>query len=375
MSAQELQNIASGADIYLKPTSFIDSPQQHDGACARLAGGMLWFSAIELSVHLLDQVKRFIIPVHDWESYVQALPEEYTARAKLLYARITSARTPLQMGERIIRLDQPQIMGILNVTPDSFSDGGKHDVNTQAAAEAAFAMTSAGASIIDIGGESTRPGAPLVWEGDEIKRVEHVIQKVASSGTAVSIDTRKAAVMANAVAGGARMINDISALLYDQRATEVAQQSAVPVVLMHAPSQSSDPHKGGDYNDVVSQVFDWLETRVDAVDAAGISRDKILIDPGLGFGKSLADNMALINNIAMFHAIGCPIVFGASRKRLIGALSNEAPVDDRLGGSVYLAMKAVEQGVQILRVHDVPETVQAVRVWRGLRDSALTMKA
>jgi dihydropteroate synthase len=141
---------------------------------------------------------------------------------------------------------------------------------------------------------------------------------------------------------------------------------------MHAPSQSSDPHKNDGYHDVLFDVYDWLEERVDALVAAGIARQRLLIDPGLGFGKSLSDNLVLVNNLSLFHGIGCPILFGASRKRMIGALSNEAPADARLGGSIFLAMKAVEQGAHIVRVHDVPETVQAIHVWRGLRDSALT---
>jgi dihydropteroate synthase len=215
----------------------------------------------------------------------------------------------------------------------------------------------------------------VVWEGDEIARVQPLIQRLAASGTAISIDTRKAAVMEAAVGVGATMINDISALLYDDRALEVAKALNVPVVLMHAPSQSSDPHKGGDYDDVVLDVFDWLEQRVDAVEAAGISRDNILLDPGIGFGKSLADNLAIINNLSIYHGLGCPILFGASRKRMIGALSHEAPVEQRLGGSIFLAMKAVEQGAHIVRVHDAAETVQAVQVWRGLRDAALTARA
>jgi len=141
---------------------------------------------------------------------------------------------------------------------------------------------------------------------------------------------------------------------------------------MHAPSQSSDPHKDGIYNDVVYDVFDWLEQRISEVEAAGLSRDKILVDPGIGFGKSLAENLAIINNLTVYHGLGCAILFGASRKRLIGALSNEADAGSRLGGSIFVAMKAVEQGAHIVRVHDVAETVQAIQVWRGLRDAALT---
>jgi dihydropteroate synthase len=356
--------------IYLRPTGFVESPQRHDGATARLAGTMLWFSQVEF---IEKGAGRRLIDVRAWDAFVATLSGDKKARATQLYARMTAPRAALQMGQRTIRLDQPQVMGIINMTPDSFSDGGKN-ADVDAAADAAFAMTSAGAAMIDIGGESTRPGAPVVWEGDEIARVEPLIKRLAASGTAISVDTRKAAVMEAAVAAGAAMINDVSALLYDDRGLEVAKALHVPVVLMHAPSQGSDPHKGGNYDDVVLDVFDWLEARVDAVEAAGISRDKILVDPGIGFGKSLAENLAIINNLSVYHGLGCPILFGASRKRMIGALSNEATVEQRLGGSIFLAMKAVEQGAQIVRVHDAAETVQAVQVWRGLRDAALTAR-
>ena len=359
--------------IYLRPTGFVDSPQRHDGASARLASTMLWFSQIEVIDRTAQVAERHLIDFSQWEAFVSGLSPDKQARCTQLYDRITSARAPLQLGERTIRLDQPQVMGIINMTPDSFSDGGKNS-DIEAAVDAAFAMTSAGAAIIDIGGESTRPGAPLVWEGDEIARVDPLIRRLAASGTAISIDTRKAAVMEAAVAAGASMINDISALLFDDRALDVAKALGAPVVLMHAPSQGTDPHKGGDYDDVVTDVFDWLEARVDAAQAAGISPEKILVDPGIGFGKSLADNLAIINSLSLYHGLGCPILFGASRKRMIGALSNEAPVEKRLGGSIFLAMKAVEQGAHILRVHDAAETVQAVQVWRGLRDAALTAR-
>jgi dihydropteroate synthase len=273
------------------------------------------------------------------------------------------------MGVHIIRLDQPQVMAIINTTPDSFSDGGKN-LDPEIATEAAAAMLRAGASIIDIGGESTRPNAPLIGEGEELDRVVPLIRKLAQAGAAISIDTRKASVMEGALQAGATMINDISALLYDERALEVARNSNAPVVLMHAPSQGADPHKDGVYDDVVYDVFDWLEQRVSEVEAAGMSRDKILVDPGIGFGKTLADNLAIINNLAIYHGLGCALLFGASRKRLIGALSNAEDAKGRLGGSIFLAMKAVEQGAHIVRVHDAAETVQAIQVWRGLRDAA-----
>jgi dihydropteroate synthase len=352
---------------YLRPIHFIDSPQKNDGASARLAGTMLWFGAVELFERDSAHRTRSIVPVAECHT----LPDA----AQPIFANLTSPRAPLQMGVRTIRLDQPQVMGIMNLTPDSFSDGGKLGDDPDAAAAAGMALAASGAAILDIGGESTRPGAPVVWEGDEIKRVLPTIERLARTGAAISVDTRKAAVMEAALGAGASMINDVSALLYDDQALSVAVKNKVPVALMHAPSQSSDPHKGGDYDDVLFDVYDWLEARVTVVETAGVDRSRIIIDPGIGFGKSLSDNLAIINNLSLFHGIGCPILFGASRKRMIGALSNEACVDTRLGGSIFLAMKAIEQGAHIVRVHDVAETVQAIHVWRGLRDAALTIPA
>ncbi len=289
-----------------------------------------------------------------------------------ILARIVSARAPLQLGARVVRFDQPQVMAILNVTPDSFSDGGRHVDDAEAAAGAAVAMASAGAAIIDVGGESTRPGAQLVWEGDEIKRVVPVIERLARGGTAVSIDTRKAAVMEAALGAGAALVNDVSALTYDPHAAGVVAREGCPVVLMHHQGSPETMQAEPRYGDALIEVYDWLEVRIAAAEAAGIGRGQILVDPGIGFGKAIAHNLALLNGLSLFQGLGCPVVLGASRKRIIGALDNEAPVEKRLGGSVALALLGAAQGVQLLRVHDVPETVQALRVWRGMRDQALT---
>ncbi|APG62522.1 dihydropteroate synthase [Sphingorhabdus lutea] len=362
--------------IYLKACGFVDHPQFHDGATRRLAGTMLWFSQVEIYYKDAEGAfHRNLINITEFEQYIKILPAELQPKAKVQMAHICTPRPPIKMGDRIINLDQPRVMGILNMTPDSFSDGGAVDDDIGLALQAAVDMTANGAAIIDVGGESTRPNAKLLWEGDEIKRVQPIIEKLSATGAAISIDSRKSAVMQAALGAGARMINDISALLYDDNSIDIARHNDVPVVLMHAPSQSSNPHKNDGYDNVLFDVFDWLEKRVDEVIAAGVPRERICIDPGLGFGKSLSDNLTIINNLALFHAIGCPILFGASRKRMIGALSNEAAADNRLGGSIYLAMKAVEQGAHILRVHDVAETIQSIHVWRGLRDAALTARA
>jgi dihydropteroate synthase len=314
----------------------------------------------------------WLIPIDRVEEALSALTPEQASASRAIIARATASRAALQLGERIIRLDQPQVMGILNMTPDSFSGGSAHLDNPAGAAEQAVRMASAGAAIIDIGGESTRPGAPDVWEQDELKRVVPVITALKPSGTAISLDTRKGAVMEAGLTAGAHMINDVSALLYDDRALETVAKAACPVVLMHYPGKPGDPHAGAGYGDALLDVYDWLEARIDTVMAGGVARDRIIVDPGIGFGKSVTENMAILNGLALLHGLGCPVLLGASRKRLIGALSNEAPTDQRLGGSIALAMKGIEQGAQIIRVHDVPETVQAIRIWRGQRDAALS---
>ena len=264
----------------------------------------------------------------------------------------------------------PSVMGVLNVTPDSFSDGGRY-ASVEAALAHGLKLVAQGARWLDVGGESARGDRPPVPAEEEIERVVPVVAALAGQGAVVSIDTHKPAVAEAAIAAGAAMVNDVSALLWDDRALAVVAQAACPVVLMHSPDPKEGGHGRVTYRDPVGEVFAWLEARVAAVVAGGVARDRIVVDPGIGFGKSLADNLALLNGLAAFHGLGCPVLLGASRKRLIGALSNEAPVEARSGGSVALALLGAQAGVQLLRVHDVAETVQAVRVWRGLRDRAL----
>jgi len=352
--------------LYLRPVQLVDSPVGHpDGAVARLAGGMLWFAAYEL----IENGARNTVPLAELADRLRDDP-----RAADLHARITAPRPPLTLGARTLRFDQPLVAGILNVTPDSFSDGGARHGDPAAAAEAGLAMIEAGAALIDLGGESTRPGAALVWEGEEAKRVVPVIERLRASGAPISVDTRKAAVMEAALAAGAHLVNDVSALLWDDRALEVVARAGCPVILMHSPDPKKGPHGDAHYGNVLTDVFDWLEARIATVTAAGIPRDRIIVDPGIGFGKSLQDNLALVNGLALFHGLGCPVMLGASRKRMVGALSNAAPVDRRLGGSVALAVKGASLGAQLLRVHDVAETVQALAVWRGLQDQALVAR-
>ncbi|MDZ4272612.1 MAG: dihydropteroate synthase [Erythrobacter sp.] len=358
--------------VYLHPLTLVSGPQAVEGEAVRLGGSMVYAREFALVLRRDGVVaNRIICTAGAVEQALASLPDAVADDAAGQWANLKKAHLPLQLGARTIRLDQPQIMGILNVTPDSFSDGGAHD-NAQAGRVRAAAMLEAGAAIIDIGGESTRPGAAATFEDEEIRRVIPAVEYCAAMGAAISVDTRRAGVLEAALTAGAHMVNDVSAQRYDPRSIDLVAARGCPVVLMHAPGAGEDLHAGGQYADVVSEVFDFLKAARARAIAAGIAEDRIIVDPGIGFGKSLADNLALINALPLFHALGSPVMLGASRKRMIGALSAEEPADQRLAGSLALAVRGMEAGVHILRVHDVAETVQARNVWRGLRDAALT---
>ncbi|HWK42924.1 MAG TPA: dihydropteroate synthase [Croceibacterium sp.] len=359
--------------LYIQPLTLVSGPQAVAGDAVRLAGGMAYAREFAITVTRDGAVvQRELATSATIADTLARLPAALGAEAEAQWAGLRAAHSPLQLGERTVRLDQPQIMGILNVTPDSFSDGGKFLDDPEEARSHAAAMHEAGAAIIDIGGESTRPGAAAVWEGDEIARVVPAVKHCVAMGAAVSVDTRRPAVMEAALASGAHIINDVSALRHDPRSLEFAAASGVPVILMHAPGTGDDLHAGAAYGNVVFDVFDALRDARDRALAGGIAAERIILDPGLGFGKSLAENLALMNALPLFHALGRPLLLGVSRKRMIGALGNEAPAHKRLGGSVALATIGMQAGVQLLRVHDVHDTVQARNVWRGLRDAALT---
>ncbi|MEM9501555.1 MAG: dihydropteroate synthase [Pseudomonadota bacterium] len=362
---------------YLHPIAFASGPQLEDGAAIRLGGSMVYASRFALVVRENGGVSsRRLFGVWEAESVFDEIADGFgsvlAAEAQMQWANLSKTHAPLQLGERTIRFDQPQIMGVLNVTPDSFSDGGEFLDKPDAGREHAAAMLEAGAAIIDIGGESTRPGAAATWEGDEKDRVLPAIEYCAGMGAAISVDTRRAGVLEAALEAGAHIANDVSAMRYDERMPELVANSACPVILMHAPGSGDDLHAGGDYGDVVSEVFDFLKLARGKAIVAGVAEDRIMLDPGIGFGKSVADNLALMNALPLFHALGSPLLLGVSRKRMIGALSNEEAAEKRLGGSITLAARGLDAGFHMLRVHDVPETVQARNVWRGMRDAALT---
>ncbi len=263
--------------------------------------------------------------------------------------------------------DRPRIMGILNVTPDSFSDGGAYfDVN-DAVAQARL-MIADGADILDIGGESTRPGATEVSVAEETARVIPVIHALRDAGlsTPISIDTRKAPVAHQALAAGANIVNDVSAMEFDTDMADVVATSGAPICLMHSQGRPDTMQNDPRYGDVVAEVRDYLAARIEVAVAAGIARSKIITDPGIGFGKRLEHNITLLQNLHQFHDLGCPILLGASRKKFIGTLTDAPNAADRMPGSVAVALWGVTQGVQILRVHDTKATKAAVQMQRAL---------
>ncbi|MFZ4688287.1 MAG: dihydropteroate synthase [Polymorphobacter sp.] len=280
-------------------------------------------------------------------------------------APLTSVRPPLAG----LPTGRTAVMGILNVTPDSFSDGGRNAAPDVAVA-AARAMAAAGADIIDVGAESTRPRAPLVDLATETARLAAVLPGLA--GLNWSIDTRKAAIMDQALTAGAALVNDVSALTHDPAALALVAARQCPVVLMHAQGTPATMQEAPVYADALLDVYDWLALRIAECEAAGVPRRCIIADPGIGFGKNLDHNLALLRGLPLFHGFGVPLLLGASRKQLIARIAaqsgtgapGDVPPDERLPGSLALALHAAACGVQIVRVHDVAQTVQALAVWR-----------
>ena len=261
-------------------------------------------------------------------------------------------------------------MGTLNVTPDSFSDGGQA-VSVETALARAREMARLGADIIDIGGESTRPGADVVTPKDELARVLPVVAAIhaAGLGPEISIDTRRADVAAACIEAGASIWNDVSALTHDEGSTAMAARLGCKVVLMHMKGRPKSMQDSPDYKDVTAEVSAFLKARVQAATDGGVDPANIILDPGIGFGKRLEDNLDLLARMDDLHALGCPVLIGTSRKSFIGMI-DDSEVGERLGGSVASALWAASMGASYLRVHDVAETVQAVKVWQAVRERA-----
>ena len=349
--------------IYLRPIGFVarhDSEETDELSYGiSLAGGFLGFTGLEVIERFGKSIERRSIALseffeRDWG--------RHTMPASDLLEAMREPRPPL-MG---LAMDRPAIMGIVNVTPDSFSDGGNLG-SVETAVEHALELRSQGADILDIGGESTRPGAQFVPVEEELSRVMPVLEVLRPKTDAlISIDTRKAPVMARAAQAGADIINDVSALTFDADAIKVAAQSRLCVMLMHAQGDPKTMNDEPVYDDVVLDVFDFLERRIIACEAAGIPKSRIVADPGIGFGKHLHHNVSVLSSMSLFHGLGVPILLGASRKKLIGELCNVEEPTARVPGSIAAALSSVAQGVQIVRVHDVAETKQAISVWQAV---------
>jgi dihydropteroate synthase len=349
-------------DIYLRPLGLYPVAQAANAdevwESLRLAGGWLDYTALEAIERNGARIERRIIGMggfleRDWG--------RRTMTASDLFEAMRIPR-PRLAG---VSLDQPRIMGIVNVTPDSFSDGGQH-AGTKAAVAHALRLVEEGADIIDIGGESTRPGAAPVSIEDELRRVIPVIEALSDKADAlISVDTRNAAVMRAAAEAGCDILNDVSALTHDPAALATAADLDLPVILMHAQGDPRTMQDAPKYEHVLLDVFDYLEARIGAAVGAGIGIENIIVDPGIGFGKTQAHNLTLMAGLALLHGLGVPVLFGASRKRVIGDLTGVDGAADRVHGSVGAALAAVSQGAQILRVHDVAATKQAVTMFQA----------
>ncbi len=317
-----------------------------DGAQPLAGSARLWFDRVEVisraePSHLIS---------------ADAVPDA-------VLARLTAPRPPISG----LDMGAPKLMGVLNTTPDSFSDGGRY-TELDTARSHALAMVEAGADILDVGGESTRPGAAFVPAEEEIARTVPVIEALRDLRIPISIDTRKAAVAQAALDAGAAMLNDVSALSFDADMARVAAEAARPICLMHAQGDPKTMQDSPHYGDVLLDVYDYLAERVQLAEAAGIARERIILDPGIGFGKTAAHNLRLIGGLSLFHALGCPILLGVSRKRFIGTIGNQPQADLRGPGSVAVALHGLAQGVQIIRAHDMEPHAQAFALWRAVQD-------
>ncbi|MEO3415465.1 dihydropteroate synthase [Roseovarius sp. CAU 1744] len=328
--------------IYYRPIAQTDHARPGDALS--LAGGWTWFDTVEAISR--DGAAR-LMPAAQ-------LPGEVRDRLTATRASICG-----------LRFDLPRLMGILNVTPDSFSDGGRHNAPQQALAHTRR-MIAAGADMIDVGGESTRPGAEPVPVDHEIARTAPVIAAIhAECAVPISIDTRKTPVAEAAHQAGAALVNDVAGFTFDDRLAPYCARHTLPVCVMHAQGRPETMQNDPRYDHPALDIFDWLSERVEALIAAGIPRERIIVDPGIGFGKTRAHNLILLQNLSLFHGLGCPVLLGASRKRFIGDLSGVDDAAERVPGSLAVALAGVAQGIQLLRIHDVAETAAALKLWRA----------
>ncbi|MDR3516259.1 MAG: dihydropteroate synthase [Azospirillaceae bacterium] len=325
-----------------------------------LAGSDRAFTQAEVIIRDQGQVHRAIASIPEIRAWARERGPAIAERVQAIMSRLTMPR-PDFAG---IDFDRPRIMGIVNCTPDSFSDGGCYRDPDRAIAHGE-ALWAQGAEILDIGGESTRPGAAEVPVAEEIARILPVVRHFAGK-VRVSIDTRHAAVMRAALDAGADIINDVTGLSGDPDSGAVVAAAGAPVVLMHMRGEPQTMQRAPRYDDAALDVYDELADRVDAAVAAGIAPAALVVDPGIGFGKTAQHNIEILTQLTLFHGLGVAVLVGLSRKRFIGLLSRDEPADQRLAGSLAGGIAAWDQGAQILRVHDVAATAQARAIWLAI---------
>ena len=349
--------------LYLRPLGL----QHHCGTCSAadrlLGGGRARFSSVEVVVRTPHRIVAFagqLDALRAWAMH-EGCQEQFDAAV----VNLTRRRQPL-FGRS---WDRPLVMGIVNVSPDSFYDGRARRTVRDAVSHA-HALIAAGADVLDIGGVSTRPGAGRIGWAEEAERVVPVIEAALGFGVPVSVDTSKTPVMRAALEAGASIINDVTALTGDPESLGFAAKARVPVVLMHMQGTPRTMQDNPVYDCAPLDVADYLASRIAACQRAGLSPGSLIVDPGIGFGKTADHNAALLARIGILHGLGAPVLVGVSRKSLVGHLSRGEAPEDRLGGSLSLGLGAVEQGVQILRVHDVAETRQALAVRQAVLDAA-----
>lgn len=357
------------AHLWLRPLALLSGEAARaaraEDRALPLAGGASAFVMVEVLGRLASgEVAAALGSLAELRGWAEKRGGATAARVASQLERLAAPRAPWAG----LALDRPLIMGIVNTTPDSFSDGGEFLAPERAIAHGR-ALAAAGADILDIGGESTRPGAAPVAPQEELRRIEPVIRALASAGFVVSVDTRHARTMAAALTAGARIINDVSALTHDPESLAVAARSEAAIVLMHMQGEPATMQANPTYSLASLDIVEYLEARVAACAAASIARSRLIVDPGIGFGKHAAHNLEIMARLGLLHALGCGVLLGISRKSLIAELHKAEP-KERIPGSLAGALQALAQGVQVLRVHDVAETRQAVATWRAVADGA-----
>ena len=360
------RTVAPDTSLYVRPVDICGGGAADALVAAErglpLAGSALAFAGVEVSLRASGGgIERGEAPLGEFRAWAAGQPAPVGQQATALLGRICAPRPAIEG----LTFDRPLVMGVINVTPDSFYDGGSH-FDSAAAVAQGQRLAEEGADLLDIGGESTRPGSDPTDVAEELRRVLPVIEGLRDLPVPLSIDTRRARVMTAALEAGARAINDITALTSDPNSLAVVAAAGVPVILMHCLGDPKRMQVDPTYDDALRDVHDYLERRLEACIAAGIPRERVIVDPGIGFGKTLAHNLEILRGLGLYQSLGAPVLIGLSRKSFIARLGAGDTAEERLAGSMAGALWAASVGTQIIRVHDVAETRRALQVWNAL---------